>query len=76
MTAFVKLMGLYMVNHGAGFGLEIPCMNRCYGSLALIERLKSLLLQQRTSLTAENSCTLFYFTPYSGRLQGDCVTTD
>ena len=30
-------------NHGAGLGLEIPCVYRFYGSQSYVDRFKSLL---------------------------------
>ena len=48
-----------MVNRTAGFGLKIPCVYRFYGHQAYIERLKNLLLKQRTLLTTLSSCSLF-----------------
>ena len=48
-----------MVNHGAGFGLEIPCI--FYGRMACIERLKILLRYQRTLLTTVKKCIFLFY---------------
>ena len=42
-TAFAEVTGAYVINRGAGYGLEVPCDYRLFGPEPYITKLQEIL---------------------------------